>query len=290
MPTHPVPDGGFSQAAGLAGSQSASLPLTRSLTLAYASSLVIALLVAITSIAGLLYGRALYPTEEMLLAKLPTDLFTLVVGLPILLGSMWLARRGKLLGLLCWPGVLLYVLYIYVAYAIGVPFNVLFLAYVVLVALSAYTIIGLVASIDVSAIRQRLAGAVPERTAGGILVSLAILFTLMNLAAIVTALNSPTPGYLLEFPVWIADLAVVAPAWLIGGSLLWRRKALGYVLVQKQFWSLVAILRLICAPKCQVIDGQVLCGRRGAAAPGQHVVRRRHLCPGLPCLLCCFAD
>jgi hypothetical protein len=229
MSTHPVPDGGFSQAAGMAGSQPASLPVTRSLTLAYASSLVIALLVAITSAAGLLYGKVLYPTEEMLLAKLPTDLFTLVLGLPILLGSIWLARRGKLLGLLCWPGVLLYVLYIYVAYAIGVPFNVLFLAYVVLVALSAYTIIGLVASIDISAVRRRLAGAVPERTAGGILVGLAVLFTLMNLAAIVAALSSPTPDYLLEFPVWIADLAVVGPAWLIGGSLLWQRKALGYV-------------------------------------------------------------
>jgi hypothetical protein len=221
--------GGFSKAAGITGSQSASLPVTRSLTPAYASSLIIALLVAIASVAGLLYGTNFYPTEEMLLLKLPTDLFTLVVGLPILLGSMWLARRGKLLGLLCWPGALLYVLYIYVAYAIGVPFNVLFLAYVVLVPLSAYTIICLVASIDAAAVRQRLAGAVPERTAGGILAGLAILFTLMNLTDIVAALTSPTPDYLLEFPVWIADFAVGAPAWLVGGLLLWQRQALGYV-------------------------------------------------------------
>jgi hypothetical protein len=28
-------------------------------------------------------------------------------------GAMELARRGKLVGLLCWPGVLLYVLYVY---------------------------------------------------------------------------------------------------------------------------------------------------------------------------------
>jgi hypothetical protein len=165
----------------------------------------------------------------MLLLKLPTDLLTLVVGLPILLGSMWLARRGKLLGLLCWPGVLLYVLYIYVAYAIGVPFDVLFLAYVVLVALSAYTLIGLVASIDAAAVRQRLAGAVPERVAGGILVGLAILFTLMNLANVVSALTSPVPDHLLDLPVWFVDFAVVAPAWFIGGLLLWQRRALGYV-------------------------------------------------------------
>jgi hypothetical protein len=142
---------------------------------------------------------------------------------------MWLARRGKLLGLLCWPGVLLYVLYIYVAYAIGVPFNALFLVYVALVALSAYTTIGLVASIDAAAVRQRLAGAVPDRIAGGILASLAILFTVMNLAQIVAALRSPAPDHLLKFPVWIADFAVLAPAWFAGGLLLWQRRALGYV-------------------------------------------------------------
>jgi hypothetical protein len=176
-----------------------------------------------------LYGTTLYPTEELLLAQLPTDLFTIVVGLPLLLGSMWLARRGRLLGLLCWPGVLLYVLYIYISYAIGVPFGVLFPAYVLLVALSAYTLIGLVASIDGAAVCQRLAGRVPERVAGGILASLAILFTLMNLSEIVAALTSPAPDYALKFPVWIADSAVVAPGWLIGGLLLWQRKALGYV-------------------------------------------------------------
>jgi len=176
-----------------------------------------------------LYGSTLYQTEEMLLLKLPTDLFTLVVGLPILIGSMWLARRGKLLGLLCWPGLLLYVLYIYAANAIGVPFNILFLAYLAIVALSAYTIIGLVASIDATAVRQRLDGAVPERVAGGILAGLAILFTLINLADIISALTNPTPDYLLQYPVWIADCAVVAPAWLVGGVLLWQRKALGYV-------------------------------------------------------------
>ena len=29
-----------------------------------------------------------------------------------LLVSMWLTRRGKLIGLLCWPGALFYVLYV----------------------------------------------------------------------------------------------------------------------------------------------------------------------------------
>ncbi|NIV35235.1 MAG: hypothetical protein GWN58_39005, partial [Anaerolineae bacterium] len=189
----------------------------------------IALLAAAVSVAGIIGGISLYQTEEMLLLKVPTDLFTLIFAVPVLLASIWLARRGKLLGLLCWPAPLLYMLYIYLANAIGVPLGVLFLAYVAIAALSAYTLIGLVACIDAEAVRQRLAGAVPERAAGAILVVLSVLFSLMNLAYVVTALTSPMAAHPPEMPVWIVDFVVLAPAWILGGLLLWRRNALGYV-------------------------------------------------------------
>ena len=207
----------------------ASLPITRNLTLAYALSLVVALIMTVASVVGLLYQTLIYPTDELLLSKIPLDVFNLVVGLPILLGSMWRARRGKLIGLLCWPGALFYVLYIYVSYLIGLPLNVLFLPYIALVTLSAYTLIGLVASIDGEAVRQRLTGVVPARTAGGILAGLTILFIVRQIAVTVTALISQTPvDPIMELPLWIADLTL-SPAWLVGGFLLWRREALGYV-------------------------------------------------------------
>jgi hypothetical protein len=135
------------------------LPSNRDLALEYAFSLVVAVIMAVASVVGLLYSTTLYPTEVLVLSYLPSDAFNLVIGLPFLLGSLWLARRGKLVGLLCWPGALFYVLYMYIPYVVGVPFNVLFLAYLLLVVLSAYTLIGLVASvasIDGEAVRQRL--------------------------------------------------------------------------------------------------------------------------------------
>lgn len=115
-----------------------------------------------------------------------------------------------------------------IAYLLGVPFGALFLGYLFLVTVSAYTLIGLVASLDGEAVRQRLTGAVPARTAGGILTGLTILFMLINLANIVSALTGQTPVGALEIPVLIADFVVI-PAWIIGGVLLWRREALGYV-------------------------------------------------------------
>lgn len=213
----------------VAGDRSASLPVTRDLRLAYALSFVIALVMTVASVAGLLYQTRIYPAGETLYLFVATDVINLVVGLPILLGSMWLARRGKFIGLLCWPGALLFVLYIYVTYAIGVPFGVLFLPYLVLITLSAYTTIGLVASIAGESVRRRLAGAVPERLAGGILAGLSILYGLNAIGQIITALTSQAPIGAAEISHWIADLTTLGPAWLVGGFLLWRRGALGYV-------------------------------------------------------------
>jgi len=221
-----------------------TLPIKRDLTFAYRGSLIVAILMAVVSAAGLVFGstglygpdpkRAIGVTEAeaglLVPGFLAQDAYNLVVGLPILLGSLWLARRGSLIGLLLWPGALFYMLYTYALYLVGAPFSVLFLPYVALVALSAYTTIGIVASIDGEQVRQRLAGIVPARTIGGILIGLAILTLAQDATgAVVTALASGAPFDPLARHVWIVDLAVEVPAVLIGGVLLWRHKSLGYV-------------------------------------------------------------
>jgi len=161
---------------------------------------------------------------------LAQDVFNLAAGLPILVGALWLARRGSLFGLLLWPGALFYLVYTYVHYLIGAPFSALFLGYVAIVALSAYTTIGLVASTDGDAARQRLAGAVPPRLVGGLLVGLALLTVGQDgSGAVATALAGGAPIDPLARGVWITDLTLGVPAMLIVGGLLWRRAALGYV-------------------------------------------------------------
>jgi hypothetical protein len=213
----------------IAGSRSATLPVRRDLTLAYAISLAIALLVAGAAVAGLMFRTNLYPTDDLILAYLPVDAFHLFVGLPILLGSMWLARRGELTGLLCWPGTLFYVLYSYITNLVGVPFGPLFLPYLLLVALSTYTTISIVASINAEIVRRRLADVVPAKTAGGLLIGLTGLFVAINIGNIITALTDQAGGAPDLVPVWIADFVTVVPTCLVGGVLLWRRTALGYV-------------------------------------------------------------
>ena len=89
------------------GSSVKRLPVTGDLRTAYVLSVAVALIMAAAALAALLLRGTIYPTDELILAFVPVDIFHLAVGLPILLGSMWLARRGRLAGLLCWPGALL---------------------------------------------------------------------------------------------------------------------------------------------------------------------------------------
>jgi len=221
-----------------------TLPLKGDLTLAYRTSLLIALLMVVVSAAGLAWGStSLYGVESnralgvsastagvLVPGFLVQDLFNLVVGLPILVGALWLARRDSLIGLLLWPGALFYLAYTYVHYLIGVPFSALFLGYVAIVVLSAYTTIGLVASIDGDTVRQRLTGAVRPRFVGGLLVGSALLTVGQDAGgAVATALASGAPIDPLARGVWIADLTLGVPAMLIVGGLLWQRASLGYV-------------------------------------------------------------
>ena len=216
------------KSADAAASRPTGLPLRRELTGVYASSLIVALSMAFASLAGLLYQTAIYPTNDLLLSFVPSDAFNLAVGLPVLLGSMWLARRGALAGLLSLPGALFYVLYMYVPYLVAVPFNLLSVLYLSLIALSAYTLIRLVASLDDEWIGQRLVAFIPARASAGILLGLAILIIVRQIAMIVSTFSSHTPVELVEIASWIADFTVAVPALLLVGIQLWRRKALGY--------------------------------------------------------------
>jgi len=204
------------------------LPVKGDLTFAYVLSLVGVILMAAVSLGGLLYPSTFYPTDELLQSFVPTDAVNLFVGLPILLGSMWLTRRGKLVGLLFWPGALLYVLYNYIAYVFGVSFSLFTFAYLALVLLSIYCILALLKSIDKKSVQKQLSDGVPVRTAGSVLVVFGLLFTFRAISMIAEAVINQTMLPISEIGVLIADIVVSIPMTASGVSLL-RRSSLGYV-------------------------------------------------------------
>jgi hypothetical protein len=206
--------------------------LTRyDLKLAYALSLLIALVMAGLSAAALSDGVRVYVGAPLDLLPLfiGQDALNLVVGLPILLGAMWLAGRGSLIGLLLWPGALFYIVYDYAFYVLGAPFSIFFLPYIALVTLSAYTMIGILAGIDAAAVRDRIEGHIPVRLTGGFLAGVALLFTVLWTGMSISAIASGVELAMVPRVVTILDLTVQLPALFVGGILLLRRRPLGYV-------------------------------------------------------------
>jgi hypothetical protein len=197
-------------------------------SLAYTLSHIAALLLVGASLSGLFFQTVLYPSEELRLVFVPNDLVNLIVGLPILLGSMALARRGRLVGLLLWPGALFYNSHNYLAYAAAMPpWSLQFPLYLSLVLLSSFVIILLLAGMDVVSIRQRLEGAVPERLGGGVLAGLGALILVRSLTQGAGVLTGQVQLTAPETSVLVADQLIV-PFWIAGGILLWRKQPYGY--------------------------------------------------------------
>lgn len=205
-----------------------NLPIKRKLKLVYILTLIIASLLVVASLSGILFGSMIYPTDELFSNFISNDVVNLLIGLPIILTSMFLTVRGKLVGLLFWPGALLFVIYNYMIYLLAIPLEWAFLLNLALVTLSVYTFIVLVTSIDGKKIQQQLRGVVHERISGAILVAMGLLFMLQALGAMVDPFVNQTQITGTEFAVHVSDFAI-SPVLIIGGILLWRRKELGYV-------------------------------------------------------------
>ena len=205
-----------------------NLPLDRDIKSAWILSFICAVLMGVLSLFGLLFPESIYKTEVLIQSYFTNDIVNLVLGLPILLGSMWLTNRGKLVGLLFWPGALLYIIYNYIAVVFGRPFDIFTFAYLALILISAYSIYDLIRKIDSNSVKQQLAGAVAEKLAGWFLLIFGILFFLRAATILVGARLNQAVLPLTEIGVSIADI-VISILWIIGGIMLIRIKPLGYI-------------------------------------------------------------
>jgi hypothetical protein len=203
------------------------LPIHGNLSLLIASSALVAILMLAAALAGIFFTAESYPSEEFVHSFVPTDVSVLLIGLPMLLAALWLARRGSLIGLLLWPGALLFVVYNYLVYLLALPLNLLFLLILVLVALSAYTLASLLLKIEFEVLRTWLEGRVPARLSGAILAVLGSLFVARALSILIGAINGAGSLLGTEVALNVTDF-LLSPTWIIGGIALWRRQAFGY--------------------------------------------------------------
>ncbi len=156
------------------------------------------------------------------------DLITLVLGIPLLLLAVMGIRRSRAWAFPLWTGVLAYELYVYGIYAIGGVYNVYFLGYIAVAALSIYTMIGLLGSVDVAWFGQAMGAKLPRRWIGGFFGVITAVFATIWIGQVMTTINTGIvdSGHL----IFVFDLMIVLPAFGITAVKQFRKQAFGDVL------------------------------------------------------------
>ncbi len=203
------------------------LPLKREIDIGLKLTILLAVLLGGMSLVGLIYPKSVYPSEALIQTYLTNDLINLILGLPILLGSLWLVRRGAWIGLLYWPGAVLYVLYNSTAYLTGMPFGLLPIFNLAIILLSAYILSTFLKGIDGEILQSELSGQVYEKIGGWVLVVFGVLFIGRAMAAIAEMIAGGSIGLVPDLGVLSADL-VLSICWIFGGAALVRRRPVGY--------------------------------------------------------------
>lgn len=201
-----------------------------------ALSVVAAVLASATSLAGILWP-ATYARETPAWAvqAVGQDAANLLVVVVLLTGAER-ARRGSMRGLLVWLGCLLYLVYAFAIYSFAVHFNTLFLAYVAVLGLSFYALVGALAGVDMDSVAAPLRDHPQRRSAAALLVAIGVVFAALWLAQIVPhLLDHTTPADLAATGLWtnpvhVLDLAFLLPAMIVVGVLLPRQHPWGLLL------------------------------------------------------------
>jgi len=179
------------------------------------------------------HGLYYFDTVSSAAQMQANDLITLVIGLPMLAVSTWLAFKGSLRGKLLLTGTIGFFLYTYMSMACLTAYNNFFLAYVAIFTLSLYAFILCMLSFDLKTLPGQFSARFSRKWTAGLLFVVAAFLGLAWLGRIVNPLltgQTPALENTTTLVIQFMDLALIVPAALVGGILLLRNSAWGYLL------------------------------------------------------------
>lgn len=205
-------------------------------------------------------GSGLYKYDSVLLASqgIAQDVVTLFMGVPLLVISLWLYRRNLLRGKLLLAGTLAYFLYTYILYAFNTAFNSLFLVYVALSSLSLFALLLTLMSVEIAGLPGHFTSKLPRKS----------IITFLFIAAsflLVAWLGRIGPAYLDNKPpvglenattlgIQVMDLGLIVPMGYLGGYMLLKRNAWGYLISAVMLVKVFTLGTALCA----MIIGQLI--------------------------------
>lgn len=184
-----------------------------------------------------IYGQGLYHYDTLFqgAGNKGTDIITIFLGIPLLVVSLLLYRRGSLRGGLLLMGALTWFLYTYASYALGpVAYNNLFLVYVALFSTSLFALGLVFRSFNAPALSDHFAAGMPRRgLAIFLFVSSLVTLVVWLMAPIIALLQSQPPERLDTYSTLFTnalDIAIIVPLVFLAGLLVLRREPVGYLI------------------------------------------------------------
>ena len=201
-----------------------------------------------------IYGKGLYKdmSAEVGPQGIAQDYITLFLGVPLLLLSLFAARRGSLKGLFLLAGTLGYFLVTYLFYLVMGMYNMMFLGYVFLAGASFQAFMLTLLSFNPKRLPLLFSAATPVKTTGRFLIfnSLAIALLWLSITVPPLADGSIVPIQVEHYTTLIVqglDLAILLPAAIIAAVLFIRKRPLGYLLCPVYFIFLSLLMTALTA-------------------------------------------
>jgi len=183
-----------------------------------------------------IYGKGIYRhmSADVAIQGIAQDYVTLFMGIPLLLIGLAGYRRNRLRYHMLLTGTLGYFFVTYLFYTAMAMYNVLFLAYVALLALSFFGLLTALRGVDPSVLAGQVRAKAPLRFTGGFLMFNSLAIALLWLSVVVPPLlnGSIYPAGLQHYTTLIVqglDLGLMLPLGFVSGLLLYKKQALGYL-------------------------------------------------------------
>ena len=206
------------------------------------------------------HGLYRFDTVNSSSQEVAQDAVTILIGIPLLITGILLARKGTVRGQLLLTGALGYFLYTYGAMCFLTAFNPLFLVYVALFSLSLFGFILSMSNLDVNEVTRHILEGFPRRAIATYFIIVAVFLTLAWLGLTAAASLTWAPPNGLESAITMViqalDLGVIVPTSLVTATLLLRKQPWGYALSSVMLLKILTMgTALIAMIINQIIDG-----------------------------------
>jgi len=184
-----------------------------------------------------IYGKGLYQhmSADVAIQGIAQDYVTLFLSIPLLLLSLFWARRGSLKGKFVLAGTIGYIFLTYLFYMNMAMYNALFLVYVSLTGLTFFALVLTLLSININQLPQVFSKLVPTKFIGGFLIFNASCIALLWLSVVVPPLIDKTivplsVQHYTTLTVQAFDLSLFLPISFVSGLLLIKKHKFGFLM------------------------------------------------------------